>query len=162
MRCTAAALPPTMTPIRRFSESLPMLLLRARETAMARFRPVLTGFGLTEQQWRALRALNDLGELSAAGLAAECSILAPSMTRILRKLTADGLVIAARSHRDHRELKVKISAKGKRLVDRIAPQIEEQYALLRDQLHPDRLATLYADLHHLIEVGGPAVPPDDV
>lgn len=133
-----------------------MLLLRARETAMSRFRPVLAEFGLTEQQWRALRALNDLGELSAAGLAAECSILAPSMTRILRKLAADGVVIVTRSRHDHRELTVKMSAKGRRLVGRIAPRIEEQYALLREQLHPERLAALYADLHHLIEIGGPA------
>ena len=150
-----------MTPIRRFSDSLPMLLLRARETAMARFRPVLAEFGLTEQQWRALRALNDLGELSAAGLASECSILAPSMTRILRKLTADGLVLASRSRHDHRELKVRMSAKGKRLVARIAPRIEEQYGLLREQLQPERLTALYADLRHLIDVGGIAPPSGD-
>ena len=144
-----------MPTIRRFSESLPMLLLRARETAMARFRPVLHSFGVTEQQWRALRALNDLGELTAAGLAAECSILAPSMTRILRKLTEQGLVVAGRSKHDQRELKVKISTKGKRLVATVGPKVEQQYALLREQLHPERLAALYEDLHHLIEAGAP-------
>jgi homoprotocatechuate degradation regulator HpaR len=148
-----------MPTIRRFSESLPMLLLRARETAMARFRPVLYEFGLTEQQWRVLRALNDLGELTAAGIARECSILAPSMTRILRKLTEQGVVLTSRSKRDQRELKVKISAKGRRLVDRVGPRVEQEYALLREQLHPDRLAALYADLHHLIEAGGPAPLP---
>jgi homoprotocatechuate degradation regulator HpaR len=99
-----------MTRIRRFSESLPMLLLRARETAMARFRPILHQHGITEQQWRALRALDDLGELTAAGLAQECSILAPSMTRILRKLGQLELVDANRSENDQRELKVSISA----------------------------------------------------
>ena len=131
-----------------------MLLLRARETTMARFRPVLHASGVTEQQWRALRALHDLGELTAAGLASECSILAPSMTRILRTLSEQGLVRTSRSKRDQRELKVRISAKGKRLVDEIGPKVEQQYALLREQLYPDRLASLYEDLHHLIEVGG--------
>ncbi|HLF11010.1 MAG TPA: homoprotocatechuate degradation operon regulator HpaR [Gammaproteobacteria bacterium] len=150
-----------MPNIRRFSESLPMLLLRARETTMARFRPVLHAFGVTEQQWRALRALNDLGELTAAGLATECSILAPSMTRILRKLSEQGLVLTSRSKRDQRELKVKISAKGKRLVNEVGPQVEQEYALLREQLQPERLAALYADLRHLIEAGGPGSVDDE-
>jgi homoprotocatechuate degradation regulator HpaR len=138
-----------------------MLLLRARETTMARFRPVLHGFGVTEQQWRVLRALNDLGELTAAGLATECSILAPSMTRILRNLSEQGLVLSKRSKHDQRELKVKISAKGKRLVVKVGPKVEQQYALLRKQVHPQRLAALYADLRHLIEAGGPAEPQED-
>jgi homoprotocatechuate degradation regulator HpaR len=146
----------TMPAIRRFSESLPMLLLRARETAMARFRPVLHSYGITEQQWRALRALNDLGELTAAGLAAECAILAPSMTRILRKLSEQGLVIANRSKNDQRELQVRISAKGQRLVETVGPIVELEYAKLRGELRPERLEALYDDLRHLIEIGGPS------
>jgi homoprotocatechuate degradation regulator HpaR len=144
-----------MSGIRRFSESLPMLLLRARETAMARFRPILHAHGITEQQWRALRALNDLGELTAAGLASECSILAPSMTRILRKLSDQRLVLAKKSKNDQRELKVKISAKGRRLVSSVGPIVEQEYAKIREQLRPERLEALYVDLHYLIEIGGP-------
>ena len=133
-----------------------MLLLRARETAMARFRPILHARGITEQQWRALRALNDLGELTAAGLATECSILAPSMTRILRKLSTDGWVRITRSKVDQRELKVRISARGQRLVDAIGPEVEREYSELREQLQPDRLASLYEDLQHLIDAGAPS------
>jgi homoprotocatechuate degradation regulator HpaR len=139
----------------RFSDSLPMMLLRARETVMSRFRPIIHARGITEQQWRALRALEDLGELSAAGLAAECSILAPSMTRILRKLSEQGLVTIAKSRRDQRELKVRVSAKGKQVVDEVSPQIEAQYALLREQLNPERLESLYSDLRHLIALRPP-------
>jgi homoprotocatechuate degradation regulator HpaR len=144
-----------MPGIRRFSESLPMLLLRARETAMARFRPILHAHGVTEQQWRALRVLNDLGELTATGLASECSILAPSMTRILRKLSDERLVFVKKSKNDQRELKVKIAAKGKRLVSSVGPIVEQEYARIRDQLRPERLEALYADLRYLIEIGGP-------
>lgn len=142
-----------MAEIRRFSDSLPMLLLRARETAMARFRPILHANGITEQQWRTLRALDDVGELTAAGLARECAILAPSMTRILRKLADEGLVLAKRSKDDQRELKVRISAKGKRLVERVAPEVEREYAHIRDKLKPNRLEALYRELHELIELG---------
>jgi homoprotocatechuate degradation regulator HpaR len=142
-----------MPGLRRFSDSLPMLLLRARETAMARFRPILHAHGITEQQWRALRALNDLGELTAAGLASECSILAPSMTRILRKLSERNWVEIERSQRDQRELKVRITALGQSLVDVVGPEVEAEYARLCEQLHPERLAALYEDLQHLIQAG---------
>lgn len=140
-----------MTDIRRFSESLPMLLLRARETAMSRFRPILNGAGVTEQQWRALRALHELGELTAAGLAAECVILAPSMTRIIRYLSNEGLVIANRSRDDQRALKLRISARGKRLVERLAPEIERAYAEIRDRMEPDHMGVLYQELGRFIE-----------
>ncbi|MCP4224610.1 MAG: homoprotocatechuate degradation operon regulator HpaR, partial [Actinomycetia bacterium] len=43
--------------IRPFTESLPMALLQARESAMRLFRPLLAEHDLTEQQWRVLRAL---------------------------------------------------------------------------------------------------------
>jgi homoprotocatechuate degradation regulator HpaR len=147
-----------MAQIRRFSESLPMLLLKARETAMARFRPVLHAHGITEQQWRVLRALDDLGELTAAGLAGECSILAPSMTRILRKLSDENLVAVKRSDSDQRELKVSIAPKGKRLVETVGPKVELEYARIRDQLKPDRLRSLYRDLQLLIDLDA-GLPP---
>jgi homoprotocatechuate degradation regulator HpaR len=141
-----------MPAIRRFSESLPMMLLRAREIAMSRFRPILHSHGLTEQQWRALRALDDLGDLSAAGLAAECSILAPSMTRILKKLSQHGLVETSRSQVDQRELIVRMTSKGRRLVAEVGPQVEVAYAQIREQLQPENLANLYADLQRLIDL----------
>ena len=122
---------------------------------MSRFRPILHSHGLTEQQWRVLRALNELGELTAAGLATECSILAPSMTRILRKLSKEGLVLTRKSKDDHRELRVKMSAKGQRLVDEIGPKVEDEYNAIREQLQPDRLEALYDDLRELIKIGGP-------
>jgi homoprotocatechuate degradation regulator HpaR len=148
---------PKMTAIRRFSESLPMLLLRARETAMSRFRPILKSAGLTEQQWRALRALHELGELTAAGLAAECAILAPSMTRIIRRLANDGLVLVSRSKTDQRELKLRISAKGNRLVERLGPEIEQAYAEIHDRMDAGHMAALYRELSRFIErVDSPA------
>ena len=112
-----------VTRIRRSSESLPMLLLRARETVMSRFRPIVHAAGLTEQQFRVLRALNEMGEMTAVGLANECAILAPSMTRILRKLSDEGLITVRRSDADQRERRIKLSAKGARLLLSLAVPI---------------------------------------
>lgn len=146
-----------MARIRHFRESLPMLLLRARETAMSHFRPILQSHGVTEQQWRALRALHERGELTAAGLASECAILAPSMTRIIRYLSGEGLVLVRRSKNDQRELRLRISARGRRLVDLIGPEIEAAYASIRDQMEPEHMAGLYRELARFIDrVGSPS------
>lgn len=144
-----------MTRIRRFSDSLPILLLRARETAMSHFRPILNAHGVTEQQWRALRALDELGELTASGLAAECAILAPSMTRIIRRLAADGLVLANRARDDQRELRLRISARGKRLVASIGPEVEQAYGRLRDCMQPEHWAALHRELERFVDKAGP-------
>ncbi|MDP7101742.1 MAG: hypothetical protein QF503_11390, partial [Rhodospirillales bacterium] len=55
--------------LRDFSRSLPMALLRAREAVMERFRPSLRTHGLTDQQWRVLRALYDHGQKDLGELA---------------------------------------------------------------------------------------------
>ena len=42
---------------------LPQLFLRAREELLCHFRPIISHFGLTEQQWRILRALSEHEQL---------------------------------------------------------------------------------------------------
>src|ERR1700693_6354088 len=79
-------------PMRDFARSLPMSLLRAREAVMRQFRPSLRSHGLTEQQWRILRALaagDAIGAPDRGGLA---FLLAPSLSRILRDLEASHLI----------------------------------------------------------------------
>ena len=56
-------------PMREFSRSLPMSLLRAREAVMRQFRPSLRHHGLTEQQWRILRALAAVETIEVTELA---------------------------------------------------------------------------------------------
>jgi homoprotocatechuate degradation regulator HpaR len=141
-----------MAPLRKFSESLPMLLLKARETALVRFRPLLRDSGLTEQQWRVLRALQDLGPLTPAGLSRECSILAPSMTRIVRRLADAQMIATKRSDTDQREVHVSITPAGLALMENIGPGMEEQYSIIREHLRPSEYATLTRVLKQLIAI----------
>ena len=78
--------------MRDFKHSLPMELLKAREAAMARFRPMLRNHGLTEQQWRVIRALSEYGKIDASELARRSFLLAPSLTRILRFLEQEDIL----------------------------------------------------------------------
>ena len=79
-------------PMREFSRSLPMSLLRAREAVMRHFRPSLRNHGLTEQQWRILRALTAVDTIEVTELARVAFLLGPSLSRILRDLEARDLI----------------------------------------------------------------------
>src|SRR5258708_24961626 len=79
-------------PMREFSRSLPMSLLRAREAVMRHFRPSLRDHGLTEQQWRILRALAPIETIEVTELARVAFLLGPSLSRILRDLDARHLI----------------------------------------------------------------------
>ena len=79
-------------PIRSFKKSLPMQLLKAREAAMSRFRPMLRTHGLTEQRWRVIRAIYEHGLIDASELAEESFLLSPSLTRILKFLEKEKII----------------------------------------------------------------------
>ena len=136
--------PPGAPALPDFEHSLPMALLRARESAMARFRPMLRSHGLTEQQWRVVRALADLDDLDAGELAERSFLLAPSLTRILKTLEADGLVRRSIDPTDQRRALVSLSAKGRRTFDRIAPDSERVYREIEKRFGRANLNRLYA------------------
>src|ERR1700738_4830347 len=108
-------------PMREFSRSLPMSLLRAREAVMRHFRASLRDHGLTEQQWRILRALNAIDAIEVTELARAAFLLGPSLSRILRDLEARKLIERKTAKTDLRRGVVSISEKGLRLMEVVAP-----------------------------------------
>ncbi|MEH2568390.1 homoprotocatechuate degradation operon regulator HpaR [Bradyrhizobium sp. AZCC 2289] len=118
------------TPMREFSRSLPMSLLRAREAVMRQFRPSLRNHGLTEQQWRILRALTAVDAIEVTELARVAFLLGPSLSRILRDLEARHLIERRAAKADLRRGMVSISAKGLKLIEAVAPTSESIYAAI--------------------------------
>ena len=129
--------------LRDFRHSLPMELLKAREAAMSRFRPMLREYGLTEQQWRVIRALAEFGRIDAGELAQRSFLLAPSLTRILHFLEAKGLVQREADSSDQRKSVLRLTSAGRRLFDRIAPESEARYADIEASFGKERLEALY-------------------
>src|SRR5437762_11711484 len=123
--CAASTDRVSSSPMRPFARSLPMQLMRAREAVMQRFRPHLRAHGVTDQQWRIIRALIEVDELEILDLSARCCIHAASLSRILPKLEADGILTRRVNEADQRRIIVAIAAHGKRLFDTIAPHSEE-------------------------------------
>ena len=138
-------------PIRDFSRSLPMSLLRAREAVMRQFRPALRRHDLTEQQWRILRALTTVESIEVTELAAMAFLLGPSLSRILRDLEERRLIERKAAKADLRRAVVSISSKGLKLIEAVAPVSEAIYAEITRRYGASKLAELQAMLHVLEE-----------
>ena len=129
--------------MRDFRHSLPMELLKAREAAMARFRPMLRAHGLTEQQWRVIRALAAYENIDASELARRSFLLAPSLTRILQFLESEKIVKRSADANDQRRSVFILTAKGRALYARVGPDSEVLYADMEKQFGADKLESLY-------------------
>lgn len=133
--------------LREFSRSLPMALMRAREAVMSQFRPVLHEHGITEQQWRVLRALTERREASASEISKATCLSMPSLSRILRALEQRALVRRRVKARDLRSAWMSIAPAGRKLVDVVGRESEARYAEIERAFGSRRLA----DLHRRLE-----------
>jgi len=113
------------------------------------FDPQETSHGLTEQQWRFLRALASVDTIEVTELARVAFLLGPSLSGILRDLEARHLIERRVAKADLRRGVVSISAKGVRLIEAVAPTSEAIYAAITRRYGARKLAELQAMLHEL-------------
>ena len=137
--------------IRAFSRSLPMLLLRSHQAVMAQFRPVLRAHGITEQQWRVLRALASVDDARITRLAELTLISKPSLSRLLPALEARRLVKRSAAADDARGASMRIAPAGLALIEKVAPHSEARYREIGERVGETALAELYALLPRLAE-----------
>lgn len=130
--------------------NLPLLLLQAREGVISRFRPLLKTHGITEQQWRIVRALVDLGPMEPRQIVQVCGISSPSLAGVLSRMDEMGLVQRERFDNDARRVSVTLTAKSRALAQKLAPQIEAVYAEIEALIGTEFTRGLYQALDTLI------------
>lgn len=135
--------------LREFSRSLPMSLLKAREAVMGHFRPGLHHFGITEQQWRVLRALASVESIEVMALAKATFLLPPSLSRILKDLEERGLIHRRTPAEDMRRGVISISVQGRALIDQAGSHSEAVYAEITRRYGAEKLARLQEMLREL-------------
>lgn len=146
----AAKRPPPATEPEAIRRSLPLLLLQAREAVMEHFRPLLREHGVSEQQWRVIRALKSEGPLEMGRLADICSLHGPSLTGMLGRMEQAGYVSRRRRAEDQRVSIVELQPAAEHLFEAMRGGMQAQYALLEKKLGRQDLARLYATLDELI------------
>lgn len=152
----------TDTPaFRQTRRSLPIALLRARETVMGPLRDMLSTSGVNEQKWRVLRVLQEKGPLELSQVAAEAVLLLSSLTRMVGPMVDEGLITRMTPPEDRRKTVVAITPVGLKLVNAHAGQsaailgrIEAEFG--RDRL--EQLLDLLEDLQKLELRSGASEP----
>ena len=128
-----------------------MSLLRAREAVMRQFKPSLRAYGITEQQWRVLRALSSVPRIEVAALARATFLLGPSLSRILPDLETRGLIRREADAADLRRRLLSITGAGTDLMAAVTPGFEATYREITERFGAPNLAALQALLQELEE-----------
>jgi len=147
-----AALPKDALLPRDTRRALPIALLKARETVMARFRPILAARDVTEQQWRVIRVLGEESPLDATEVAERACVLAPSLTRIIRALEDRKLITRDRDTGDGRRISLAIAPAGLAMIRELTPEIRLIYAHLETSYGRERMERLLDMLCELAEL----------
>ncbi|EDZ48302.1 transcriptional regulator, MarR family [Rhodobacterales bacterium Y4I] len=119
---------------------------------MGPIRALLSGAGLTEQQWRVLRVVQEDGPIDPTQIADKACLLLPSLTRILQKLEEKQLISRARDKEDRRRQVVRIAPAGEKV---IADNIEASLELMnrtRARMGPERYEALLDLLNELDQI----------
>lgn len=136
----------TQTKLAPYRQSIAGTLLAAREAVMAPIRPALRDAGVTEQQWRVLRVINDRGAIDPTSLADAALLFAPSVTRILKDLVDRALITRTPDAQDRRRSQISLTPAGQALLDETAAHTLVTIRTYGDRFGRDRLDMLLAEL----------------
>jgi len=127
--------------MRELDRALPIALLHAREATLKPFRTELDAIGLTVQQWRVIRVLAESDARTASELSALCVLMAPSLSRILKNLTARGYIERVEDE-DARRRKVRITEAGREKYAAMAGRSVQIYARLEESFGAEKMELL--------------------
>ena len=124
------------------TKSVPIALTRAREKVMGPIRDMLAKSGITEQQWRILRVLEEFGPQEPTRLAERSCLLIPSQSRIVQTLVEKGLVTRFPDTTDRRRQTVAITSAGRQLIEDNLEQARAIAKRIEAVLGKEKLQTL--------------------
>ncbi|QYZ69349.1 MarR family transcriptional regulator [Neotabrizicola shimadae] len=150
--------------LRGFEASLPIALLRARHATAHKFKRHTDAEGLTQPQWRVLRALAAGEPLDVSTISDRCVLMQPSVSRLLKGLVERGLIENVEGTDARRRL-LALTPKGRALFERVAMISEAVYRDIESVYGREDLQRLVEMLVRLREVAEslpdlPRVMPD--
>ena len=136
--------------LRSFDQSLPMNLLRAREAVMKQFIPTLQEHGLSPQQWRTIRVLQQENGLEISEVAKRTHLLLPSLSRIIQNLESRQLIERRSVENDQRRKALFLTKTGKNVFKQITPKSAQRYERIAELFGQEKLDQLDELLHELV------------
>lgn len=141
-----------MSNLRQTRRSLPIALLRARETVMEPIREMLSTSGVNEQKWRVLRILEEQGPMELSHLARDACLLLSSLTRMVGPLQDEGLVTRSTPADDRRKSVLAITPAGVALIKTHSAVSAGIFRQIEAEFGKDRLETLLDLLEDLQKI----------
>src|SRR5699024_9061699 len=141
----------TMKDITQQYRNLPQLLLSARAPVMDHCRPVIRHFELTDQQWRVLRTVYEEKTIEPRMLCDKCQIVSASMAGVLARMADRDLIVRKPFPGDQRRALVKITPKGRKIVEQAIPLVAQQYRHIEEVLGSAQLETLVSVIDEFIQ-----------
>lgn len=142
---------PMSEPARFVDDYLLYLLARASHAASAGFHARLKARGVAVPVWRVVATLHGAAEGgTVGGLAEACLMQQPTMTKLLDRMAADGLV---RRQRDGRQTRIRLTPDGDRMAAALVAEAREHEAALLAR-HAAAAPALKALLREIIGPSG--------
>lgn len=131
--------------------AFPVALLRARTATSRCFKPISDREGLSQEQYRVLRALAEDAPMDSRTLARRCVIMPPSVSRIVRNLELRGLIETLDSA-DRRHKPWQLTQAGHSLFCELAQESVQVYEQIEAAFGAAELETLVEQLNRLTQI----------
>lgn len=129
---------------------LSYLLARASHAVYKEFDSEVRAAGLTSLQWRVLATLSDGDGLTIGELAREVIAQQPTLTKLVLRMEAAGLLARRASADDGRKTLVYESRRGREIVGPLLAASKRHEAIALASFEPDDVKALKTILHGLI------------
>jgi DNA-binding MarR family transcriptional regulator len=137
-------------------DQLCFALYAAQRAVTAAYRPLLAELGLTYPQYLTMLVLWERGEIPVKELGAALRLDYGTVSPLLKRLEAAGLVRRERSAADERSVRLVLTEEGEVMRER-AEAVPAQL-LVSTGLEGSEIARLRADLHRLADAAAKATP----
>lgn len=135
-----------------------VLKLLAKRLA-AEYAPQVARIG--EGQFRALHVLYEDGDLQVGELAGRCGVAVPTMSKMLRSLEGNSLVVRTIDSENRRVVWVRLTPEGRALFDEISARFEHSLAQLLQGLTSEQLLDVLRTVDHFEALAGTDGPRAD-
>jgi len=125
------------------------LLGRASSQASAQFHAIVKARGISVPEWRVVGQLSG-GPCTISKLADRALTQQPTMTKVIDRMVAEGLVVRLEDAADRRRVSVQLTDKGQRLAAELIPMALEHEARVLAGYSPREAAALKRALKTLI------------
>ena len=108
-------------------------------------REMLARSNISEQKWRVLRVVAEVGPVEQKVIAERACLLLPSLTRMINAMETDDLVRRTPGDQDRRKSFVSITDKGQAIIQEHAAESNALFARLEQQFGK-------SDMNHLLDL----------